>query len=182
LNSAIEQLKADPNNHHLPQRIISVINAMKSGISDDQREALRKVVAAAADPGNSPAELQSRRQELINLLESIEKEIVKNPPVKGSEKLIILEIPDRNIPEGLYKFSGKEDLQVFLQSKGIQIPDPEIHIPEVQKAEMIFTSGHFPQIQVPRQYCLIRRSYGRIGVLDAGVLKQCHAIYTSQGL
>jgi len=124
LNSAIEQLKADPNNHHLPQRIISVINAMKSGISDDQREALRKVVAAAADPGNSPAELQSRRQELINLLESIEKEIVKNPPVKGSEKLIILEIPDRNIPEGLYKFSGKEDLQVFLQSKGIQIPDP----------------------------------------------------------
>lgn len=124
LNTAIDQLKAEPNNHHLPQRIISVINAMKSGISDNQREALRKAVTAAADPGNSPAEIQSRRQELINLLESIEKEIVKSPPVKGSEKLIILEIPDRNIPEGLYKFSGKEDLQAFLQRKGIQIPDP----------------------------------------------------------
>jgi len=123
LDSAIGQLKSGEKDQFVSQRIISVLNALESNASGEERDAIQKASATLEKFDKSPAEVKNRSQELINLLESVKKEIAQRTPVRELEKLIFIDIPDKQIPEGVYKISSKEELASFLQAKADGDPD-----------------------------------------------------------
>lgn len=142
LDSAIRQLKSGEKEQFVSQRIISVLNALESNASGKEKEAIQKASAALENFVKSPVEVKNRSQELINLLESVKKEIAQKTPVRELEKLIFIDIPDKQIPEGLYKLSSKEEIASFLQTKAGG--GPHSLSPEQQNKELYirtFPSG-----------------------------------------
>ena len=130
------------NSGHLSQKISSVLNLIENESSevDPAITAKIKVLARDLSRNGNPADLQAVKQELLHLLKTVKQDLTTGTP---AQKLPFIEIAEKQIPDGVYKFSNVSEALNFLKQNNDK--SIESYLQDITKGKELylrtFTSG-----------------------------------------
>ena len=152
LDSFFSQLQSSPeqpenitntdSSGYLSQKISSVLNFIENESSelDPAITAKIKVLARDLSRNGNPADLQAVKQELLHLLKEVKQDLTTGIP---AQKLPFIEIAEKQIPEGVYKFSNVSEALDFLKQNNDK--SLESYLQDITKGKEFylrtFTSG-----------------------------------------